>query len=212
MPKMSAPKILPSIPRPGLPTPPPDRPKPVAPAPGLSRFETALRYVLVNEDGKPLEKDDGCFTNNPKDPGGATKWGIILTEYAEYLGKPFSVEDVRAAPFELARSIYLKKFWGPIDGDSITDLGLATAIFDTAVNKGMGGTVRLLQRLFSLPEDGHMGPVTLKAINAQDPHAFIATFEVAVEKYIGDRITRFSNMEWARKGWMNRAKRLLGLD
>lgn len=206
---LNAPKI-----KPGLPQVKPDvsRPKPTAPAMGLSRFETALRYVLINEDGKPIEKDDGCFTNNPKDPGGATKWGIILTEYAEYLGKPVSVEDVKAMPFELARSIYLKKFWGPIDGDQITNMGLATAVFDTAVNKGLGGTVRLLQSILKVPVDGHMGPATLDALNAQFPGTFIVTFEKAVEKYIGDRITRFPNMEWARKGWMNRARRLLGLD
>ncbi len=175
------------------------------------RFMTVLRYVLKNEDGCILEKDDGCFTNDPRDPGGATKWGIILTEYAEHLGRPFSVEEVRAAPLSLALEVYRQRFWGPLCAEQIIDLAVCTAIMDTAVNKGLYGATRLAQQVLGVVVDGHFGPKTLAALNSYSPVAFLEKFERALEFYISKRIEDYPNMEWARIGWLNRARRLLGL-
>lgn len=174
----------------------------------LSRFEKAIRYVMENEDGVRWDHDDGEFTNNPKDPGGATMWGIIKTEYEGFLGKSLTVDEVKAMPREAAEAIYRKNFWMPIHGDSFKSAATATAIMDTAVNKGLGGCMVILtDALHNHFTDRYGLPMEL-AVDAMNDQDFLAAMDSATIRYINRRIEDYPNMEWARRGWANRANRL----
>lgn len=166
------------------------------------RFKKALDYVLANE---------GPYSNDPRDPGGATKFGIILTEYQEHLGRPLTPEDVKHMELSTAQEIYLKKFWAPIQGDAYAHDSIATAIFDTAVNKGLGGCMVVLTDALHDHFATRYGADVQAAIAKFNAGTFLAHFEPAVERYIEARIQRYPNMIWAKHGWMNRAKRLLNL-
>jgi len=173
----------------------------------MSRFDTALQYVLVNE---------GPYSNDPRDPGGATKFGIILTEYQDYLGRDLTPEEVENMDLATAQAIYIKKFWNPIQGDAYASDAVATAIFDTAVNKGLGGCKLIIANALHHQafqgQPWEYGPDLLLAVAGCATSQFLPLFEGAVEAYIAARIARFPNMEWARAGWTNRAKRLLTLQ
>lgn len=188
---------------------PPPPPTPI----DLSNFISAVKYVMENEDGVNWDHDDGEFTNDPRDPGGATMWGIVLTEYQQYLGRQLTPADVAGMSRDTALAIYKAYFWNEIGGDSIMSFANATAIMDTAVNKGLGGCRVILRDALNMNfgTDIPYGSDILAAVNALPAKSFIAFFEPAVERYIAARIAKYPNMEWARNGWMNRAKRLLSL-
>ena len=172
----------------------------------MSRLDNALKYVLLNE---------GPYSNDPRDPGGATKFGIILTEYQDFLGKQLTPDDVKNMDLATATNIYQKKFWGPIRGDEYTSEAAAVAIFDTAVNKGLGGCKLILANALQhgqafAGEPWEYGDDLLRAVNTESTE-FMGFFEPSVMDYIAARIRKFPKMAWARAGWENRAKRLLTL-
>ena len=173
--------------------------------PNANRFSNALKYVLVNE---------GPYSDDPRDPGGATQFGIILTEYQSFLHRDLTPEDVKNMPLSTAQAIYQRNFWGPIQGDAYSSDAVATAIFDTAVNKGLGGCKVVLADALNVTFQGEAwvyGPDLLAAVNALGPKDFINAFEPAVERYISARIAKYPNVACFERGWINRAKRLFTL-
>jgi len=183
----------------------------------MDRLDKACHYVLQNEDGKPWDRDDGCFTWNPgghSDP--PTKWGVILEEYQQVFG-PLKFPDgnsVKSATRDQALIVYKDKFWGPIKGDSYLEEHKAIAIMDTAVNKGLGGCKRILEDTLGKTFVGApwvYGPDLIAAVNAPDPQAFLDSFSAAVKRYIDARISENPAREWARAGWNARASRLIAL-
>lgn len=204
--KQDAPAVPPAPIRPAVPIEsvvvPPGR---FVAAPPLTRFDRALAYVLENE---------GPYSNDPRDPGGATKFGIILTEYQAFLGRNLKPDDVKNMDLETAKAIYRKNFWLPIQGESYVSDAVATAIFDTAVNKGLGGGMVILTDALHEHFLTRYGTNVVQSVNAGcagGEAGFLQTFRDATIRYINMRIQKFPNMEWARKGWTNRANRLLTL-
>lgn len=206
-----------SAPKPNDPATTPPVPTTIAPktgdqaSPGLDAFNYAIRFVMKNEDGMDWDHDNGEYTNNPKDPGGRTMWGIIQTEYEGFLGRKLSEDEIKAMPRETAVAIYRKNFWEPIHGDSYINQAIVTAIMDTCVNKGLGGCMVILTDALNNHFPVRYGSDLIAAANALDAPTFMNKFEPAVERYIARRIADYPNMEWARKGWMNRSKRLYTL-
>lgn len=182
----------------------PEKEKEVEQIKPMDRFARAVEYVLKNE---------GPYSNDPRDPGGATQWGIILTEYEAHLGKKLTPEDVRDMPKSTALAIYKKKFWSMIRGDEYDSDAVAIAIFDTAVNKGLGGCMVCLRDALDqeIETKYPYSDALVSAVNSWEPHRFMSAFVPAVIRYIDARIAKYKNMEWARKGWTNRANRMMEL-
>ncbi len=177
------------------------------PPAGANRFDKALEYVLLNE---------GPFSNDPRDPGGATKFGIIKTEYEAYLGRVLTVEEVRDMPLSTARAIYKKKFWNMIRGDEYTHDSVATVIFDTAVNKGLTGCLNCIAmaqtRQLILPMSIPYNDMVIAVVNSFGETTFREHFSAAVLRYNEARVKKYPAMMWAKKGWDARAKRLATLE
>jgi len=123
-----------------------------------SPFERAVALVIGYEGG---------FVQNPRDPGGATKFGITRETLSRVRGRPASVEDVRALTRAEAVSIYRRYYWNPLRADDFPP-GLALAVFDLAVNSGPAAAVRMLQTVLGIEADGIVGPRTLEAVRAND--------------------------------------------
>jgi lysozyme family protein len=128
-------------------------------SPSASSFETAVDLVLRHEGG---------FVNHPRDPGGATNFGITRETLSRVRGRPASVEDVRRLTREEAASIYRRLYWQAVRADELPP-GLDLAVFDLAVNSGPKRAVTMLQKLLGVTADGSIGPVTIKAANRPDP-------------------------------------------
>lgn len=80
------------------------------------------------------------YTNDPRDPGGPTKYGITQGTLSGWRGKPVGAADVQALTEAEARAIYKARFWdktGP-HGADLLPAGLDSCLFDVSVNSGTG--------------------------------------------------------------------------
>lgn len=145
-------------------------------------FETAIDRVLLTEGG---------YVNNPADPGGETNFGISKRSY------PYV--DIAALTRVDAIAIYRHDFWDRVGGDSL-DASVAFQALDFAVNSGCETAVRYLQRAANVADDGHIGPVTIAALNAIPPAVLLLTFLALRLKFM----TGLKNWSDASKGWSRR--------
>lgn len=120
-------------------------------------FNTAFELLLGHEGG---------FSDHAADPGGKTKFGITeaVARQAGYTG------DMRELPVEVAKEIYLERYWKPIRADDLPP-GIRYTVFDAAVNSGPTQAARWLQRALGVEADGIIGTRTLQACYAQDARA-----------------------------------------
>jgi lysozyme family protein len=119
-------------------------------SPAGDRFVHAIDRVLIHEGG---------LSDDPRDAGGRTRWGISQ--------KTYPTLDIGKLTRADAIALYRRDFWAPIQGDALPP-ALAFQALDAAVNHGVGRTVRWLQRLAGVKIDGRLGPVTLAAIQGAD--------------------------------------------
>jgi lysozyme family protein len=66
--------------------------------------------VTPNEIIDALIRREGGFVDHKDDKGKATKYGITQATLAEWLGRPASVDDVKALTEHEAREIYREEY------------------------------------------------------------------------------------------------------
>lgn len=89
---------------------------------------------------------EGGYTNDPRDPGGATNWGITIADARMYWKHSASPADVRAMPKSVAIDIYRQKYWAKMHCDDRPD-GVDFVDFDLGVNSGTGRTDQFRKKL-----------------------------------------------------------------
>ena len=143
-------------------------------------FEQAVAMVLRHEGG---------YVNDPRDPGGETRFGISKRAYPDV--------DILRLTEDEAKAIYRRDYWDKLRPDELPQQ-LAICVFDCAVNMGRDKAVRLLQRACGVAQDGVMGGNTLAAANRLvDPVVRFST-ERAIA-YTGIR-----GFDTFGKGWLRR--------
>jgi lysozyme family protein len=115
-----------------------------------------------------LMRHEGGYSEHESDPGGKTRYGITeaVARQVGYRG------DMRDLPIDLAKRIYLEQYWKPIKAEMLPS-GIRYAVFDAAVNSGVGQSIRWVQRVVGVKDDGVIGPITLKAIDNADPDVLL---------------------------------------
>lgn len=78
-------------------------------------------------------RTDGAYTNDPKDHGGETKFGISKRAHPR--------EDIKNLTLSRALEIYQSEYWNPVKGDD-KPFGMACAVMDTAVNCGVSKALK----------------------------------------------------------------------
>lgn len=81
---------------------------------------------------------EGPWSDNPRDPGGATMWGVTQRVYDAYRkrnGKP--LQTVRLISNAERADIYKSEYWDAIGGDMLPK-GVDLMGFEIAVNNGVG--------------------------------------------------------------------------
>lgn len=106
-------------------------------------FDECLALVLRHEGG---------YVDHPRDPGGATNKGITLATLAAYRGQPVTKADVKALGLDEVAAIYRRNYWARIGGDALPS-GLDYALFDLAVNSGVGKATRYRDATTGAPAD-----------------------------------------------------------
>lgn len=133
-------------------------------------------------------KHEGGYVNDPRDPGGETKYGISRRAYPD--------EDIANLTPERAMELYLRDYWEPVKGDQMPE-PIAAMVFDIAVNQGVGTAIRLLQRAVGTKEDGILGPITLSGTLKPGLLARLATERVLA-------YAKTKNFDVYGRGWVRR--------
>jgi lysozyme family protein len=139
---------------------------------------------------------EGGYTNNPSDPGGATKYGISQSAYPSL--------DIANLTLVQAQAIYLRDYWDACHCSSLPAC-IAGLVFDAAVNQGADWARRALQSAVGASTDGVIGPKTLAAVSAADVatlHATIGWLREARYRSLAD-FTTFGH------GWIIRLCRVI---
>ena len=120
-----------------------------------TNFQRSLDAVLRTEGG---------YNDDPQDSGGATNFGVTQNVYDAYRTKSaLPHQSVRYINQIEVAAIYKSQYWDLINGDNLPE-GLDYAVFDFAVNSGVGRAARFLQAVVGVPQNGAIGPTTLAAI------------------------------------------------
>ena len=145
-------------------------------------FDEAFERLLGHEGG---------YVNNPRDPGGETKYGISKRSYPG--------EDIAGLTLDRAKAIYAHDYWGPAGCGAVPDAARFD-LFDMAVNSGVSAAVKTLQRAVGETDDGIVGAHTLQAIQSMPAPRLIARFN-------GERLEFMAGLPtWPAfgRGWARR--------
>lgn len=123
------------------------------------------------------KKFEGGYVNDKSDRGGETYVGIARNFHPNWRGwviidqqksKPnFPANLKECKELEpLISSFYKSIFWDAVWGDKIIKQNVADDLYDTAVNMGVGMSIKLSQRQFKLPETGKMNQELLNKLNS----------------------------------------------
>lgn len=110
----------------------------------MSNVKDWLKRIVGSEGGYTV------------DNGGETKWGISKKSYPNL--------DIKNLTVEQAEAIYQKDFLSKLRTDMLED-GTAFQLLDFAVNSGVYGAIKCIQKEFGCHPDGIIGPDTLLAFH-----------------------------------------------
>lgn len=131
-------------------------------------WDKAIEFVLSYEGG---------YVDDQFDPGGATNFGISQKAYPGLNIKELTVEK--------AKEIYKKDYWDACHCDELPP-EFALAVFDCAVNQGVGKAKRLLQISVFVEVDGVVGPKTIAAaFKAESP---------GIRRFLANRLVDYNNL------------------
>lgn len=169
----------------------------------MSAFDDALKMVL---------KYEGGFVNDPNDHGGATNKGITQVNYDSYrVSKKLTKQSVEKITDEEVSDIYFKNYWSAAKCDQLP-IQVAYVVFDTAVNSGVGRSVKFLQRTVGAVDDGAIGPQTLELVksfcNIKGALNIANTFINMREGFLKGIVDRDPTQKKFLKGWLNRTSSL----
>lgn len=177
----------------------------------MASFPHYLPRLLANEGG---------YCHTPGDAGGETWCGVARAYHPAWDGWPLvdaakarlglaapvpraqwpALNKALAADATLARRVqdfYKTLYWDSLSLDQVLDQGVAEQLADHGVNAGTGRPPRLLQYALqrlgypALPEDGRLGPATLRAANATPAPALrgaLAELRRAFYRYRADQL------------------------
>ena len=156
----------------------------------LVDFKEIIEAVLHHEGG---------YVNDPKDPGGETKYGVSRKAYPDLDIKNLTLDD--------AVDIYKRDYW---DKNRVEELSeeLRHIFFDMCVNQGRGTAVKILQRACNakgadLAIDGGFGPGTQNAIETYKPS--LERVRCYRLKHYYDLVNKKPEQERFLFGWYKRA-------
>ncbi len=142
---------------------------------------------------------EGGYVNNPRDPGGETKYGISKRAYPAL--------DIADLTLDDAKGIYKRDYWERAQCDRLHP-DLAFQVFDGAVNSGIGNSIRWLQEAAGVAVDGVVGPLTVRKVGDMDASVVVARYNGVRLKFMAS----LSTWDTFGRGWAKRiASNLMGV-
>lgn len=131
----------------------------------VSDLDLCMPRIIAHEGTK--------YTNNPKDPGGPTKYGITLATYRRYLNPSATPADIQKMTLAIADHIYELEYWNALDCNALPP-GIDYTVMDYGVNSGIGRAGRVLRQVVGMSTaTWRISPDVIAAINDRDVDAVI---------------------------------------
>ena len=171
----------------------------------MKRFEDFMKVIHLQEGGSK-------FTNDPDDPGGATKYGISL-RFLKGTGSDgdidndgdIDINDIKSLDENLANELYKTYFWNKMNLNLINNDLLKLHLLSHGINAGTATAVKILQRILGLTVDGKLGKVTAIAANAyKDQAKLVQGYASARKVYYDNIVAKNPTLKKYIKGWYNR--------
>jgi len=154
-------------------------------------FDDAFEYVVGHE---------GKLSMDPHDRG---NWTTGQVGFGELRGTMFGIsamaypnEDIQHLTLDRAKFLMKRDYWDIVHGDDLPP-GIALGLFDSAINQGVAFAVRALQGALRVTQDGNLGPVTIAAVAAANPHWLARGFAISrVIRYSASRLWDEDGAGW----------------
>lgn len=146
------------------------------------QFDKAFERVIGHEGG---------YVNDPRDPGGETKFGVSKRAYPNM--------DIKNLTLDQAKEIYRRDYWNKLHLDELPDC-VRFDLFDAAINSGVSAAAKFLQRAAGTAADGVIGKLTIAAANGMDPQRLDKRLSGYRLQYLCD----LSTFPTFGKGWVRR--------
>lgn len=160
-------------------------------------FDACLAFTLQQEGG---------YSDDPNDPGGATNYGITLATLQTYTGnQALTADDIRNISMATVQAIYRADYWNRLQCDALP-AGVDLMVFDSGVNIGTGRAARVLQEAAGLTGtdvDGAIGPHTLSVVGGVAASTMIANLAGQQRAYY----QALANFPIYGRGWLARVDR-----
>jgi lysozyme family protein len=153
-------------------------------------FEESLKMILHHE---------GLFSAHPSDPGGATMRGVTQAVYEDWVDRPVTEDEMKSLTVADVTPIYKQNYWDRVKADDLPS-GVDFAVFDLAVNGGVGRGAKMLQAVVGVKQDGGIGPQTLAAVANMDAVDIIYNYTARRE----DFYRSLSTFDTFGRGWLRR--------
>src|SRR6185436_8354422 len=147
-----------------------------------NNFDKCFNLLLV---------DEGGYTNDPSDSGGATNLGITIGDYRKYIKADATPADVKTLTVAQAKAIYKARYWDTLGCDSLP-YGVDNACFNYGVLAGIGRPKADLKRFADI----------------KDPNKLIDAICDEMSQFLNNLAERRPKDKKFQKGWNNRVVRL----
>lgn len=145
-------------------------------------FQSAFEIIMSHEGG---------YVNDPRDPGGETKFGISKRAYPNL--------DIKNLTLSQAREIYERDYWNACQCNDFPQRA-RLILFDCAVNQGVKTAIVIYQQSLGVTADGVIGPITIAA-------AYQKNNDETYQRFLTERAIRYvnnANFPVYGKGWISR--------
>lgn len=164
----------------------------------MADVNTAIHYVLGFEDSTL----SGVITT---DPGGRTRFGIAEKYHPELTASLFFSSMGKDAALVIAFGVYTRNYAEPLCIEDIGDQGVANKLLSLGVNIGVIEAGKMLQEVLGIQADGHVGAITIAALDQSAPEEILQRLRDAAEKYYEALVRAHPGLSIYRAGWLRRA-------
>lgn len=164
------------------------------------RFTKAFNFTKQNEGG---------FSHNPHDKGGATIYGVSSKYFPEVYNQLILESDQEQIE-QILKAFYYTEFYNDLYEEIFFE-PLAIRLFDLSVNLGKKKAISILQSTFNtlsqniIKADGVFGRGTLRAINL--PPIIHPNFYLRYQKNAEAYYRSLDDFDVFGRGWLNRLYR-----
>ena len=160
----------------------------------------------------PIEEslEGTVFENDSNDNGGATKFGLTISDLQEYnldenSDGVIDWKDIQSLNVQDAAKVLKKVYWDYFKADTIVNQSMGMFLVDGGLNQGKVLISKYLQLCLGVTVDGMPGVKTIAALNnyPNQQDLFNQIYNKRKQHY-DNIIAANPSQEVYRKGWYNR--------